>query len=55
MVRLQQRLRGILKKSIPDQRERESILWRVLRDREIWDLLSEDEEKALKLALEKIR
>jgi len=54
MSNLQQRLRMILKARVENQREREKILWDVLEDQQIWDLLLENEDQALELAREKI-
>jgi precorrin-2 dehydrogenase/sirohydrochlorin ferrochelatase len=54
MVELQHKLRTILKEEIGEQKRREEILWRVLADERIWDLILEDEDEALKLALKSI-
>ena len=54
MVNLQRRLRSVLKDKITKQKRREEILWDVLEDQAIWDMLLEDENRAFELSLAKI-
>lgn len=49
MIALQQLLRTELKRVEPDQEKRETILWRVLEDPEIWTTLSHDTTEAWNL------
>jgi precorrin-2 dehydrogenase/sirohydrochlorin ferrochelatase len=52
MVRLQSRLRELLKERVPGQAEREAILHRCVEDNAIWKALEEGkEERAWELAL----
>ncbi|MCK4938464.1 MAG: bifunctional precorrin-2 dehydrogenase/sirohydrochlorin ferrochelatase [Methanosarcinales archaeon] len=51
MALLQKEIRVILKSSIPDQRERASILWAILEDKDIWSALTHSYEHALEIAL----
>ncbi|MCD1296262.1 precorrin-2 oxidase [Methanocella sp. CWC-04] len=55
MVRLQDSVRESLKSMVPDQKERERLLWKILEDREIWDALSVSYDKALDMAMELIK
>jgi siroheme synthase-like protein len=51
MVALQERLRAVLKEAIADQGERERVLWDVLKDEQVWELLrAGDETGAMSLA-----
>ena len=55
MIQLQNEIREHLKTAISDQKERQEILWAVMDDEEIWNLLSKDFEKAKEKALLKAR
>jgi precorrin-2 dehydrogenase/sirohydrochlorin ferrochelatase len=46
MIILQQRLRGELKRTEPDQLKRTAVLHKVLDDSLVWKLLKKDPEKA---------
>lgn len=54
MVRLQEELRSAARVTVPDQRERERMLWEVLEDQAVWDLLNTDEEAARELAMKRL-
>lgn len=54
MVDLQEELREQAKVLIPDQTAREEILWDILKDKRIWELLSNDPDQARKMALTKM-
>ncbi len=54
MVRLQERLRDHLKRTVAGQGRREEILWSVLGDPAIWEALKESEETAFEAALEHV-
>lgn len=49
MIDLQERLRAYLKDFLPDQEERKTIVWKVLKDREVWSALREGEVTAWSL------
>lgn len=51
MALLQKEMRIRLKASIPDQRERASILWAILEDEDVWSALTHSYEQALEIAL----
>lgn len=51
MVDLQEELRAELKDIVPDQRDRERMLWKVLDDRAVWDALGEGIGPAKGIAL----
>ncbi|MCL7475362.1 MAG: bifunctional precorrin-2 dehydrogenase/sirohydrochlorin ferrochelatase [Methanosarcinales archaeon] len=51
MAQLQKEMRVRLKASIPDQRERASILWAILEDEDVWNALTHSYEQALEIAL----
>lgn len=51
MVDLQEALRTELKAKVPDQRERERLLWKVLDDQAVWDALGDDIGPAKKIAM----
>jgi precorrin-2 dehydrogenase/sirohydrochlorin ferrochelatase len=50
MIRIQGKVRNALKKSVADQETRRELLLKVLEDESIWELLPDNEDKALKLA-----
>ena len=52
MVALQNEMREYLKTVEPDQKKRQDILWKIMNDKEIWELLSTDFEKARKKVLD---
>jgi siroheme synthase-like protein len=52
MVALQEQLRDAAKEAIPSQREREERLWKVLKDKRVWDLLETDPRMAREIALQ---
>lgn len=54
MARLLGEMRIHLKTAIPDQRARKKILWRILLDPEVWELLGQSYEKAFKKAGEHV-
>ncbi|MDR0767288.1 MAG: bifunctional precorrin-2 dehydrogenase/sirohydrochlorin ferrochelatase [Methanosarcinales archaeon] len=51
MILLQNEMREYLKTIIPEQKKRQEILWEIMNDSEIWDLLSADFEKAREKAM----
>lgn len=51
MIDLQEALRAELKNTVPDQRDRERMLWMILDDRAVWDALDEDTGPAKRIAL----
>ncbi|WNY24270.1 Siroheme synthase [Methanimicrococcus hongohii] len=51
MILLQNEMREYLKTIISDQKKRQKILWEIMNDEEIWDLLSTDFEKAREKAM----
>lgn len=51
MVRLQSELRDILKLRMEDQKDREHVLWQVLKDPKIWEMLQTSYDDALAMAL----
>lgn len=51
MIALQNEMREHLKTVVSDQKKRQDILWDIMNDSEIWDLLSSDYEKAKEKAL----
>ncbi len=51
MALLQKEMRVQLKASIPDQKERASILWAILEDKDVWSALTHSYEQALEIAL----
>lgn len=52
MIRIQQTIRNALKKISDDVDYRRQILHKILNNKEIWGMLPEEEEKALKMAKE---
>lgn len=54
MVRLQAEMRESLRKAIPDQKERERVLWETLGDAEVWEALKVSYERALDIAMDHI-
>lgn len=46
MIELQNEMREYLKTAVPDQKIRQEILWEIMDDAEIWELLPADFEKA---------
>jgi len=50
MARLLGEIRPILKEAIPDQKERKRILWEIISDQDVWNLLDQSYEKAYKRA-----
>jgi precorrin-2 dehydrogenase/sirohydrochlorin ferrochelatase len=52
MARLLGQIREELKRTVPDQRARARIVWRILSDQEVWRLLDESYEKAYMRARE---
>lgn len=53
MIELQMEMRSMLKKTIPEQKQRAAILHAVLHDDEIWAALEKDTLSARRLALER--
>ncbi len=53
MIRLQNRLRNVLKEKTGSQEGRSEILGNVMKDKEIWEMLRTDEDTALRIALER--
>lgn len=49
MIELQERLRVYLKDCLSDQQERKEIVWKVLKDRDVWSALREGEVTAWSL------
>lgn len=54
MVALQEKLREEAKGIIPEQRDRERLLWEVIEDPAVWDALSRGEEEALRTARDRL-
>ncbi|HUL61799.1 MAG TPA: bifunctional precorrin-2 dehydrogenase/sirohydrochlorin ferrochelatase [Methanocella sp.] len=54
MVRLQDELRGDLKKKVRSQEKREELLWQVLEDPEVWEALKVSYGDAKHLAFKKL-
>ena len=52
MIALQQRLRAELKRTEPDQKKRNGVLWNVLEDPKVWQALSADTDGAWELVTE---
>ena len=50
MLALQERMRGELKASIPDQRRREVVIQKILEDPEVWDALEVAPDAAYEIA-----
>jgi siroheme synthase-like protein len=53
MIELVERLRGTLKDSVPDQADRQAVIARVLADREVWDAVSGEGDRAWTLVKER--
>lgn len=51
MVRLQSRIRSLIKAKVSSQRERSNILSEVIHDKSIWDAISHSEEEAWTLVV----
>jgi precorrin-2 dehydrogenase/sirohydrochlorin ferrochelatase len=54
MGRLLGEMRIHLKTTVPDQKTRKEILWEILLDQEVWELLDQSYEKAFKKAGEHV-
>ncbi|KXB03696.1 hypothetical protein AKJ45_00730 [candidate division MSBL1 archaeon SCGC-AAA261F19] len=54
MVRIQEKIKKELKKGVENRERRREILWSLIEDEEIWDLLKSDPEKAKKIAIKKL-
>ncbi|HMK45864.1 MAG TPA: bifunctional precorrin-2 dehydrogenase/sirohydrochlorin ferrochelatase [Methanocella sp.] len=54
MVRLQADVRGVLKRVVPEQKDRERLLWEVLNTPAVWEAMKTSYEAALTLALKKV-
>lgn len=54
MIDLQNEMREYLKTVVSEQKTRQEILWNIMNDREIWELLPADFEKAKEKAMNKI-
>ncbi len=54
MARLQKEMREIVKSQVKDQKMRGKILWNIINDDDIWEVLGVSYEKAFKLASEHI-
>jgi precorrin-2 dehydrogenase/sirohydrochlorin ferrochelatase len=55
MARLLGQIREELKSTVPLQRSRKKMLWEIISDQEVWDLLEDSYEKAYKRAREHLR
>ncbi|KXB00143.1 hypothetical protein AKJ47_00570 [candidate division MSBL1 archaeon SCGC-AAA261G05] len=55
MVRIQEEMKKELKKGVENLERRREILWSLIEDGEIWDLLKSDPERAMKIAVKKAR
>lgn len=53
MIRLQADMRSLLKEIEPVQKRRSQILWNILQDDEIWDILNQDYDRARAVAVER--
>ncbi|HEY3423067.1 MAG TPA: bifunctional precorrin-2 dehydrogenase/sirohydrochlorin ferrochelatase [Methanocellaceae archaeon] len=51
MLVLQERVRGDLKASVPEQRRREAVIQRILEDPDIWDTLEVSPDVAYEMAM----
>lgn len=51
MTRLQNEMREYLKTVEPDQKKRQAVLWEIMNDKEIWELLSADYNSAREKAM----
>ncbi len=51
MARLQSAVRELLKERIPDQKDRQQILWEILLDEEVWEHLKTSYNMAYEAAL----
>ncbi|MDW5549591.1 bifunctional precorrin-2 dehydrogenase/sirohydrochlorin ferrochelatase [Methanosarcina sp.] len=50
MIRLQDELRSYLKQHVAEQRQRKTILWKILESEAVWNGFSESYEKAAEIA-----
>ena len=51
MVRLQADLREVMRKTVPEQKDRERLLWDILKDQSVWEAMKTSYDDALTLAL----
>lgn len=54
MVRLQEDLRASLKSTVPDQKERERLIWEILEDPDVWEALKVSKESAKAAAMKHV-
>ena len=55
MARLQSDLRELLKERVPDQKERQQVLWEILGDEKVWEHLKTSYNRAYEEALRHLR
>ena len=51
MIELQDEVRSMLKETEPVQAKRSRILWNILEDNEIWEMLASDYDQARTMAI----